>query len=63
MENEKCKCGNIIIDGNIICRVCFTKMTSVLIDTGAGVPMYISSDEWKQYELYKELKRKWSWLD
>lgn len=58
-----CKCGNHIFNDNIVCHSCFTRMTSVIVDSGCGFGIYIPSKQWNEYEKYKELKKKWDWMD
>jgi hypothetical protein len=63
MENKICPCGNHIFDDNIRCFSCFTRLTSVIVSDGCDGAIYITSNQWKEYETYKELKKKWDWMD
>lgn len=63
MESKLCKCGATALHDNIICASCWTRLTSVIVHDGCGGAIYISSKQWDEYESYKQLKKKWSWLD
>jgi hypothetical protein len=62
MENDKCKCGNHIFNDDIFCLPCTTRFSSVIVNVG-DIAMYIYPNEYKEYEKYKDLKKKWDWMD
>lgn len=59
----KCKCGGYLDSDNIFCLICRTKMNSVIVDSGCGFGIYIPSNEYNEYQQYKDLKKKWDWMD
>jgi hypothetical protein len=63
MNNEKCKCGATALHDNIVCAPCWTRLTSVIVSDGCGGAIYIPGKQYEEYEKYKELKKKWDWLD
>lgn len=62
MESKTCKCGNYCSQDEIFCFTCKTRMTSVIVQVGDNA-VYIPSKEWEEREKYRELKKKWDWLD